>query len=607
MTDFYIRKIAFSGPGVQRKEYNFKRGINIIYGDSDKGKSYVAECFDFMFGAKSIRLNASSGYNTVRMYVETSQGEIFLERRLDSKKDSVQIDSSDERYRGLCGNGLGPAELENFWLRFLGINEHQTVVISSFYKHERLTWNNIKKLFLLKEDDISKKGSVINTQMKCRSTLLFLLTGEAYESEPTRESDADRQNRSRAAIELMAKIRKHYQERQQELLEKLNNVPVEQIHRKWSDLMDRFHEEEEKLKDAVRRSQLLHLKLDEARKFLASVRMQHENYALLRSLYDARIKRQSFTAEGQLITVAQDQAPVCPFCGTAHPEQAINAEVLNASVAEMHKTEKKIQHLQEANRDLDTTIQKQESLVKKLEKECEELDHLISSSYAPMVKDMKSQLQEYTELIKLKKELDVISVEYNTIETKFGTVNDSPVPEYDKFRPRDKYPDAFFADMSNALRDMLLECGLEDVHSVGFDKGTFDLYVHWQDKKTYGEGFRALYNSSVAFCLFRLLCEKGVYKPGLLILDSPTKALKISIGEQWIKGFYQYLIRESGCGQAFVIDNALPEGLELENAVVYDLQEGLLPDYRRPAKQRKTDSEETNVIPGQIELEGRPE
>ena len=44
MTDFYIRKIAFSGPGVQSKEYNFKRGINIIYGDSDKGKSYVAEC-----------------------------------------------------------------------------------------------------------------------------------------------------------------------------------------------------------------------------------------------------------------------------------------------------------------------------------------------------------------------------------------------------------------------------------------------------------------------------------------------------------------------------------------------------------------------------------
>ena len=246
-------------------------------------------------------------------------------------------------------------------------------------------------------------------------------------------------------------------------------------------------------------------------------------------------------------------------------------------------------------------------LVKKLEKECGELDHLISSSYAPMVKDMKSQLQEYTELIKLKKELDVISVEYNTIETRFGTVNDSPVPEYDKFRPRDKFPDVFFADMSNALRDMLLECGLEDVQSVGFDKGTFDLYVHWQDKKTYGEGFRALYNSSVAFCLFRLLCEKGVYKPGLLILDSPTKALKISIGEQWIKGFYQYLIRESGCGQAFVIDNALPEGLELENAVVYDLQEGLLPDYRRPAKQRKADSEETNVIPGQIELEGRPE
>ena len=59
MTDFYIRKIAFSGPGVQRKEYNFKRGINIIYGDSDKGKSYVAELSQTSIRRGLIRISSA--------------------------------------------------------------------------------------------------------------------------------------------------------------------------------------------------------------------------------------------------------------------------------------------------------------------------------------------------------------------------------------------------------------------------------------------------------------------------------------------------------------------------------------------------------------------
>ena len=604
MTDFYIRKLAFSGPYVKTIEYSFERGINIIHGNSDKGKSYVTDCLNFMFGAKSVRLDARSGYNTIRLYIATSQGDICLERRLDvSRNKSVVINSGDDRFKGLNGQGLGSDELEHFWLRLLGINEHQTVVTTSFYEHKLLTWNDIKKLFLLGEDDISKKDSVIRTQMKIRSALLFLLTGKDFAGVETKESDNARRSRSKAAQDILEKIRKHYEERQNELMTKLSQTPVEQIRKEWSELMERFQAEEGKLNDAIEQSHAFHMDLDEARKMLSSLKMQHENYVLLKTLYDARIKRQSFMTEGQLVSLAQEQECACPFCGSMCQDQKVAPEALSALVAEMNLTESKIRQLQEANQDLDKDIRKQASVVHDLGSKCSELDQLIASSYAPTVQEMRIQLKEYTNLLELQKELDVVSVEMNTLETKFGKKKEEALPEYEKYNPRKEFPAEFFTDMSISLKDMLRACG-EDVRSTGFDKGTFDLYVMSQDKKTYGEGYRALYNSSVAFCLFRLLCEKGMYVPGLMILDSPTKALKLSVGDSHIIGFYSWMIRNSGCGQVFVIDNELPAGLDLRNAVVYDMNDGLLPDYHRPTKNRAEDTEETNVIPGQVGLDG---
>lgn len=91
MIDFYIKQLSVTGFNVRPMTLQFQRGANIIYGTSDSGKSYVVECLDFMFGAKTMRLKSSSGYNAVSLTIQTSQGEIYLERRFDVKKESVTM------------------------------------------------------------------------------------------------------------------------------------------------------------------------------------------------------------------------------------------------------------------------------------------------------------------------------------------------------------------------------------------------------------------------------------------------------------------------------------------------------------------------------------
>lgn len=47
-----IQSIAFHGPEREGAVVRFQDGLNVIYGASDTGKSFIIEAIDFMFGAK---------------------------------------------------------------------------------------------------------------------------------------------------------------------------------------------------------------------------------------------------------------------------------------------------------------------------------------------------------------------------------------------------------------------------------------------------------------------------------------------------------------------------------------------------------------------------
>lgn len=246
MTDFYIKQLSVSGYNVRPATLQFQRGANIIYGISDSGKSYVVECLSFMFGAKTMRLKPSSGYNAVGLTIQTAKGEIYLERRFDVKKESVTIHSGDPDYIGLNCTGMEPNVLDTFWMRLIGItNENQTVVTSGYYAHELLKWANITKLIMLKETEISNSKSAIPHSFKALSVLLFLLTGEDYADCPTLETDNDRIKKTKGFKEHIAKVRKRLYERQKKLWLELSSDDVQEIRDNWDEVLAQFNYEEQ--------------------------------------------------------------------------------------------------------------------------------------------------------------------------------------------------------------------------------------------------------------------------------------------------------------------------------------------------------------------------
>ena len=48
---FYIEKIIVTGSGKTDSIIELSNGVNIIYGPSNTGKTYIVKCIDYMFGS----------------------------------------------------------------------------------------------------------------------------------------------------------------------------------------------------------------------------------------------------------------------------------------------------------------------------------------------------------------------------------------------------------------------------------------------------------------------------------------------------------------------------------------------------------------------------
>lgn len=66
MSRFFIKQISVTGEKVLFSEVSFNDGVNIIYGPSNAGKSYIINCINFMFAGDPPFTKSSTGYDTVR-------------------------------------------------------------------------------------------------------------------------------------------------------------------------------------------------------------------------------------------------------------------------------------------------------------------------------------------------------------------------------------------------------------------------------------------------------------------------------------------------------------------------------------------------------------
>lgn len=74
-----LRHLAFHGPNRESASIEFGPQLNVIYGASNTGKSFVVEAIDFMLGGQGPLRDIPErvGYDRVILAVETLDGDSF--------------------------------------------------------------------------------------------------------------------------------------------------------------------------------------------------------------------------------------------------------------------------------------------------------------------------------------------------------------------------------------------------------------------------------------------------------------------------------------------------------------------------------------------------
>lgn len=587
---FWIKSVGASGAGKRYSSVSFDKGkVNIIYGPSNSGKSYIIDCIDFMlFGDGVPFTRANTGYDVIHMSVEFSNGSsVELKRKIvdgskgdkgDSKIDVV-ASTSDIR------SGLyTKADFNDMMLRAMGINEAHKIIAYKDFGPENLSLRYLAHMFFLDENVIFTDKPVIDNPKYSKpyaamSIINFLLTGDDLNSIIPEISAKEREVRKvkREAVIEYIYNKKDFLKKQKESLEaSLNQENEENLDERIEDTVRQISSIEQEIRKLTDRSSELvseiytiSLKLEEA-SFL------QERYKTLRSQYNADIKRLRFIIEGDKSVKKKIKMIECPFCGSEMKRDDTSTQsYVEASETELATITEQLEDLKLVEKDVQAQIADLEGKIKLLNDENEGIIQQINIQLQPKAQELIKALNAYKRIVEIKKELGAIAVlssDLGTDALEKEAEDDGPAPVYD---PKPYLINAGWQDWSNLFESMVQECAYPGKPTARISIDTHDAIVGRKFKKDEGKGYRAFLNVLVLFSLMKSLENKGTYRPGLMILDSPILSLKEKKKDSGIteadkadpgmrESLFQYLVDNCGDNQIIIAENEIPETVNMD-------------------------------------------
>jgi hypothetical protein len=572
MPNFYIKKLIVSGNGNEPSVLEFDEGLNIICGPSNTGKSYILECIDYLFGSDNIRFDRKTGYNNIKIIVDTDNGSITFDREIDSNK--IKVHSNDHRIESGDYRTSGKKNISDVWLRLIGIDEEHFIIKNSRYDKQRLTWRTFSHMFLIKESVVFQEPSILlpkqNTaHTAALSALFFLITGQDFADSDPKEEKKIKEARKKAVVDYINKRLSDFAERKNEL----NKLPVgdeEYLQEKVENVLAEIAETESKITDFVNRSKQLLKEIYVVSEQLAECNTLYNRYQALKSQYASDIKRLTFIVEGELHKRNMHPNSKCPFCDSSIPSLQKEATYAEASHAELHRIQLQLDDLVEAEQDLIKERSVLESKLATLNSEKSDVELLIKDELKPKIAALKATLYDYRRAIEIRNESVVISKYETTMKSELFEAMIEEESEVE-FKIKNYFSHDIIATLDSYLNRVLESCKFDAYSSAYLDPSSFDIIINGTPKNTYGKGYRAFLNTVLAISLMEYLSDKGKYAPELLIIDSPILSLKEKgdgVASDTMKAaLFQYLLDNQAHGQVIIVENDIPD-LDYSNANV---------------------------------------
>lgn len=565
-SNYYIKKLWFTGPGIEESAVEFINGLNIIHGANDTGKSWILDSFDFMCGLDHDKfvIDESTGCDTVHLEVETPHGSVKMERKLGSTK--IQVDSTDPRIEShQYTAGKSKYWINSVWMTILGIDEDVKVIKNENAVRQSLTLRSFLNLMCVPLENINRRQSVFYTsggpfsKTAMKSTLLYFLNEEEFEE--YKEKTGTKQKNTEKKIRTLVKNENLEYLSELKLEVKREILSPEQIREKIAVLMQQINDAQSCMSEATEQRRKLSEEIVAMNEEMKSASLMKHRYQILRGQYHSDIKRITFIIDGEQKLKDLKEPEKCPFCrANMTPQQSVS--YAEAAQAELQRILPQLNDVMDAEKDIDREISEYQKRIAECQEESLRLANLINQDLQPAIIELQQQIDTLQESVDSTSQQDVIE----RIEKYLTTPKKAEDAEGDQaaFKAQDNFTAEFVSDFNDLLNNILKEVRFDKFSNCYFDfeSEDFDIVVNGKKKQKYGGGYKAFLNAVVAIALHQYLSEKGKHGLGVLLMDSPILSLKEGGSDTSAvmrKGLFEYLAKHQDFGQVIIAENQIPD------------------------------------------------
>ncbi|MCT3664247.1 AAA family ATPase [Elizabethkingia anophelis] len=584
---FYIKSLSLTGRGKSDATIEFKKGLNVISGASNTGKTFIFQCLNYMLGAqtppkKDIR--EAKGYDMANLIIiDNNNIEYTIKRSIIENKPPFFIKVEDgkfEKYIAKLDND--PKNISTFLLSLCGLNRDIKLKKNKLNSVNRLSFRDIAGLTLVNEKDvISEKSPIFSsgnyTEMTKEISLFKFFISDKDDSNLQEIEDPKiRTSKINGQIDFLDEL---IREKEKELIKyggKDSKDPDQELEKEYESLNLEYKTTIEEI-DNTRNERSIHYQ--EYERIDSTIIFNNEllqRFELLQKHYESDINRLEFISEGTFL-INQLNDISCPICGGEITEEhhkhltdiQLENKYFEQSIdAELNKLKLKKEDLKETIEKICKENNKLNNKKDLIQDALKKYDKALQVSLVPVSLSLKQRLYAISALkIKfhsnkmIQKELTDLYEKYQKLILLKNQKENLSVVTFDLSKDLKGFCDV--------IKQVLKSWNFPDIKSVTFDNDPkiFDIIINGSNRGDNGKGYRAI--TFTAFLYSLLLYNLSHYDThsGVFIIDSPLTTFKEGEEEDSSKtlingieySFFDSLINSSTDHQVIIFENKEPD------------------------------------------------
>ena len=535
---FKLIRLSLTGQGLKEATISLSEGLNVIYGPSDTGKTFIVQCIDFIFGGKNPpkTIPEAKGYESISLVISPwdTPKEFELTRSLKGGALTLSAEGHSPRTLSQKHSSKSEDNVSRFFLGLTGL-DGKLVRRNRDGNTDSLSFRDLARLVVVDEEEvIGEISPYLSGQFtlatKERSVFRLLLTGVDDSSITAIEDPKTSKVRKEAKTEVIQQLIDENSKELDEMGLRLDESAIRQANEDVSTELEGLKAEISAEQDTISalETQRRSLWRDHirAKSELAVLSELHSRFCLLRDHYRSDLARLKAISEAGF-RLAQMPKERCPVCGALpehrrddHMKDTLPEELAISCEKEALKMQSLIEDLSETIRSNDSQIKDKTESAHRIHAELIATDNTIKDELQPRFQAVTTKFRELTD-----KQLVFLRAldRYERVED-FRTLLEVLAKEKPQKPDKDTFTDHSASEKEEFCKEVeavLREWEFPNLDRVTFSESNDDIIISGQERSSHGKGVRAITHTAFNLGLLRFCRNRSMPHPGLLVVDSP--------------------------------------------------------------------------------------